>query len=127
VTEQEERQARMPSLGELHHRVDVVHVFRHVVDVEALALGLAAAAKVERIHGVAVRDELLGGPAILPSVGIHAVADDDDRTGVAAGRTPGAHENARAAVVTDLLLCERNSHRRTPAVSNDYVLIHNCV
>ena len=51
-------------------RVDVVHVVVELLDVEALAVGLAAAAQVERVDGEAAARRTVGGPEVVPAVGV---------------------------------------------------------
>ena len=54
-------------------RVDVVEIVGDRLDVEALAVGLAAAAQIERVDGEAARDELLGRPGVVAAVRVEAV------------------------------------------------------
>ena len=88
MTEQEDRQARVARFREFHDLGDVAHIVRNVLDIEALALGLSAAAQIERVDGEPGLHELLGRPDILTAVRIDAVADHDDSTRLAG--LPGA-------------------------------------
>jgi hypothetical protein len=65
-------------LGEGHEGLDVVEIVRELLDVETLAVGLAAAALVERVHRETIGHELLGRPRVVSAVGVHAVDDGDD-------------------------------------------------
>ena len=84
VTEQKHGQARVARLGELDEVRDVADVLRDGVDVEALAVRLAAPAQVEGVDGESAGGQLPGRPQVLPAVGVDAMADDDDRA-----RPPG--------------------------------------
>ena len=53
VAEQVDRQALMPLLGDPDHPADVGDILGDVLDVEPLALGLAAAAQVDGVDGEA--------------------------------------------------------------------------
>ena len=75
VAEQEERQAGLALLGDADQPAEVVGPVLDPLDEIALAVGLAAAAQVERIDGEAAADELLGGPEILAAVRVEPVAD----------------------------------------------------
>ena len=50
VAEHEHRQAGLARARKLHEQVDVALVLGEFLDVVALAVGLAAAAQVERVH-----------------------------------------------------------------------------
>ena len=64
VAEQEHRQARARATSRASRApATSLDVVGELLDVEALAVGLAAAAQVERVDGEAARHELLGDPA----------------------------------------------------------------
>ena len=76
VAEQEHRQAGIARLRDLHGAGDVAHIVGDILDIEALAFRLAAAAQIERVNREAALHELLGRPDVLPAVRVDAVADD---------------------------------------------------
>ena len=87
VTEQEHRQAGLPRLRERHERRHVADVVGERLDVEALAVGLAAAAQVEGVDGEPGGRELLGHPRVVAAVRVEA-GDDDDHAAWVRCRTP---------------------------------------
>ena len=67
-------------------RGHVADVVRELLDVKALAVRLAAAAQIHRVHGETAGRELLGDPRVVAAVRIEAGHDDDAPRGVADGR-----------------------------------------
>jgi len=76
--------------GDQDSAAQVGHVVGDVLDVEALALGKAAAAQVEGVGGHAARGGLPSGPGLLAARLVDSVADHDDGQGLAL-RCPRAH------------------------------------
>ena len=70
-------------------------VVGELLDVEALAVGLAAAAKIERVDREPVGDQLLGDPDVVAAVRVEAVRDEHD--GAAAG---GLRRHARVKILS---------------------------
>src|SRR5262245_58014188 len=73
VAEQEHGQARLARGRERDDGLDVADVVGEVLDVEPLAVRLAAPAEIAGIDRQTVRRELLRRPAVVPAVGIESV------------------------------------------------------
>ena len=65
---------------------DVIDVVGELLDVEALAVGLAAAAKIERVDRKPAGGQLLGDPGVVAAVGVEAGHDHDDARACVGGR-----------------------------------------
>ena len=66
--EQENGQARLPRFRQRDHQIQVTEVVGKLIEVESLAVGLAAAAQIERIHGKTLSHELFGRPDVISAV-----------------------------------------------------------
>jgi hypothetical protein len=108
----EDRQTGMARLGDLHGARQVGNIVGDILDVEALALRLAAAAQIEREYRMALLHQFAGGPEILAAMGVHAVADHDDGARCAVG-LPRAQVDLEVALAVECLFgCDR--HRVSP-------------
>jgi len=94
VAQQEDREAGMARDREIDQAGQVFDIVVDGFDKEALTVRPAATAKVERVDGVAFRDQALGSPDVLAAVRIDPVADGDDRLG---GGWPAARSARRCA------------------------------
>jgi hypothetical protein len=90
VAEQIERQGGVSLPGDGDQTADVGDVLGDILDVEALALGPAAAAQIDSVGREARCSQLFAGPEILAAVRVHAMADHDDRARRSL-RRPRAH------------------------------------
>src|SRR5215510_3536515 len=77
VTEQEHRPARLARLDDVDEGREIPGPIRELLDEEALALGAAAAAMIQRVDGEPVGRELLRGPFVQAAVRVQSVGDDD--------------------------------------------------
>ena len=114
VAEHEHRQPRLTRPRELHDQVHVGLVLRKLVDVVPLAIGLAAAAQIERIDRKPARDELLRGPEVVAAVRIEAVHHHDDRARLAL-RPPPARENPQSACAVESFFAVRHRVSSSPS------------
>ena len=96
VSEHEHGQPRLTRCGQRHNGLDIADIIRELLDVEALAVGPAAAAQIARIDGDAVGHELFRHPRVVRAVRVEAVDGDDD-TAWRCGRTPRSDEQPEAA------------------------------
>jgi hypothetical protein len=92
MSEQKDRQTGFARCRQLHESVDVAQVLLEAFDVEAFAVGLAAAAQVEGVDREAVRDQLLGNPDVVAAMRVEAMDEHYDRTRRHVG-PPGANED----------------------------------
>src|SRR5581483_62739 len=90
VAEQVRGQAAFVCLDDRGDVRDVVDVVVERVDVEAFAVGLAAAPQVQRVHHQIGGGELFGHPFVVAAVRIEA-GDDDDGGAGRGGWAPAAH------------------------------------
>jgi hypothetical protein len=113
VTEQIDRDPGIALLGDPDHIGDVRDIVGNVLDVEALALGLAPAAQVDGVHDEPLGGELLAGPDVLPAVRVQPVADGDDRAWRAL-RPPGPQVKPEAARPGEVFF----GHRSPPSIAS---------
>src|SRR5262245_6310676 len=80
VTEKEQRQARLGRLDERYEAMQVSHELVELVDVVALAHGLAVAPQIHRVYGEPLIPQLLGRPLIEAAMCLEAVLEDGHGT-----------------------------------------------
>ena len=107
VAEDEHGEPRLPRLRQIHKSIHVAQIVPELLEVVTLAVRLAPAVQVQRVHREAAGHELVGRPEIMTAVGIETVDDHDHAAGLAfwtiafwtiafwtiAFRTPGPDEN----------------------------------
>src|SRR5258708_1950562 len=100
MTQQEHRQARLSGFREPHEGVDVVEIVVKLLQVEPVAVRLAAPAQVYRVHREPVRHELFGDPCVVPAVRLNAVADSDHAASFPSG-PPRSNKNIETSYPRD--------------------------
>src|SRR5882672_11030638 len=95
VTEQEHRKARLARLDHVDERREIRRPVRELLDEEAIALGAAAAAMIQRVDGEPFGNELLGYPFVLAAVRVESMGNDDHGVRLARG-LPLAREDLDA-------------------------------
>src|SRR6185295_4502661 len=95
VTEQEHRQPRLARLDDVDEGREILRPIRELLHEEALALGAAAAAMIQRVDSEPVGCELLCGPFVQAAVRVQSMGDDDHAARLA-GRLPLAREDLDA-------------------------------
>ena len=78
MAEQENGQTRVATLRETDHRGDIGNLLGDMRDMKALAIRLAAPAKIKRAGCETRHREMAGWPQGLAAVRVDAAADDDD-------------------------------------------------
>src|SRR5688572_27044800 len=107
------RQPGVSGRRDSHQFVNVRQVIRKLLDVEALTLGLAPPAKIQRIGGEPFRRKLFSRPFHVSAVCIEAVDENHDPTRLTPW-TPGADENPHTAFALKRFLrhvCDCFVHR----------------
>src|SRR5450432_537059 len=104
VAKQENRQSRFSCFRSLRNDVDVADIIGEGLDVETLAVGLAASTQVNGINREAARDELLGCPSVVTAVRVEA-GNDDDNAAQLARRTPRSKDNSETADASEFFSC----------------------
>src|SRR5499427_1052210 len=95
VTEEEHRQARLVRLDYVDERREITRPIRELLDEEALALGVAVAAMIQRVDGEPLGNKLLGYPFVLAAVRVEYMGDDNHGVRLAR-RLPLAREDLDA-------------------------------
>ena len=116
MTEQEHGQARLSGFREPHEDVDVVQIVVKLLQVEPVAVRLAAPAQVDREHRELVRHELFGDPCVIPAVRLDAVADSDHAASFPSG-PPRSNKNIETSYPRDPFFARVDECCRHEAIS----------